>query len=194
MRQTGIVFTEVRVPLYTTLWQETIRTLSPTAKVPVLVDGTTTVWESLAICEYLADKFPELRLWPAAFEARGVARAISAEMHSGFQNMRARMPMNTRRRSPSRNWKPEVANEIARVISIWNDTRERFGTGGPFLFGEFSIADAMYAPVVSRFNSYSVDLEAEAARYSETILNLAAMRTWYAEAESETEVIASYEA
>ncbi len=193
MRQAGIEFNETRLPLYTTNWHEKIGEYSPTGKVPVLVDGTVSVWESLAICEYLADKFPELGLWPAASGARAVARAISAEMHSGFSDLRADMPMNMRRRIEDKNYSSGVTNDIARVVSIWTDVRSRFGGGGPFLFGDFSIADAMYAPVVSRFATYAVELDGAAARYAQAILKLPALRSWYCDAQLETEVIASYE-
>lgn len=193
MRHTGIEFTEIRLPLYTTSWRETIGNYSPTGKVPVLVDGPDTVWDSLAICEYLADKFPDLGLWPAATGARAVARAVSAEMHSGFLDLRTEMPMNIRRRLQGKVRTTNVKGDIARIISIWTDVRSRFGNGGPFLFGKFSIADAMYAPVVSRFTTYAVVLDGTAARYAETILNLPALHAWYTEAQSETEVIAGYE-
>ncbi len=193
MRHTGIEFTEIRLPLYTTSWRETIGNYSPTGKVPLLVDGPDTVWDSLAICEYLADKFPDLGLWPAATGARAVARAVSAEMHSGFLDLRTEMPMNIRRRLQGKVRTANVKGDIARIISIWTDVRSRFGNGGPFLFGEFSIADAMYAPVVSRFTTYAVVLDGTAARYAETILNLPALHAWYTEAQSETEVIAGYE-
>ena len=193
MRHAGIEFTEVRLPLYTTSWNETIGKYSPTGKVPVLVDGSVTVWESLAICEYLADKFPDRDLWPTASETRAVARAISAEMHSGFASLRTEMPMNMRRRIPGKIRTPAVTDEISRIVSIWNDVRSRFGDGGPYLFGDFSIADAMYAPVVSRFATYAVELDGKAALYAETIVKLPALHAWYAEAQLETEVIASYE-
>ena len=193
MRHAGIEFTEVRLPLYTTSWNETIGKYSPTGKVPVLVDGSVTVWESLAICEYLADKFPDRGLWPAASETRAVARAISAEMHSGFVGLRTEMPMNMRRRVPDKIRTSAVTAEICRVVSIWNDIRSRFGDGGPYLFGDFSIADAMYAPIVSRFATYAVELDGTAARYAQTILKLPALRDWYAEAQLETEIIAGYE-
>lgn len=193
MRHAGIEFTEIRLPLYTTSWQETIGHYSPSGKVPVLVDGAVTVWDSLAICEYLAEKYSDRRLWPAAPAARAVARAVSAEMHSGFLELRSGMPMNTRRQIAGKRRSSAIDNDIARVVSIWNDVRSRFGDGGPFLFGGFSIADAMYAPVVSRFSTYEVALDGPAARYAETILDLPALHAWYTEAQSEPEVIASYE-
>lgn len=193
MRHTGIEFSEIRLPLYTTEWQKTIGRYSPTGKVPVLIDGAVTAWDSLAICEYLAEKYPDLNLWPTAFGARAVARAVSAEMHSGFSDLRSEMPMNTRRRIPGKSFGSDAAADITRVISIWNDLRSRYGEREPFLFGKFSIADAMFAPVVSRFETYSVALGGAAARYAKVILDLPAMHTWYTEAQSETEAIASYE-
>ena len=193
LRHAGIEFTEIRLPLYTTSWHETIGNYSPTGKVPVLVDGSVTAWESLAICEYLADKFPGQGFWPSASGARAVARSITAEMHSGFAALRTEMPMNMRHRKPGKKRTSGVRDEIGRVVSIWNDVRSRFGDGGPFLFGDFSIADAMYAPIVSRFATYAVELDGAAARYAETILKLPALHAWYSEAQLETEVIASYE-
>ena len=193
MRHTGIEFSEIRLPLYTTEWQKTIGRYSPTGKVPVLIDGAVTSWDSLAICEYLAEKYPDLNLWPTAFGTRAVARAVSAEMHSGFSDLRSEMPMNTRRRIPGKSFGSDAAADITRVISVWNDLRSRYGERGPFLFGKFSIADAMFAPVVSRFETYSVALDGAAARYAKVILDLPAMHTWYTEAQSETEAIASYE-
>jgi len=193
MRHAGVEFAEIRLPLYTKNWHETIGNYSPTGKVPVLIDDAVTVWESLAICEYIADKFPDRNLWPAASGARAVARSVSAEMHSGFAELRTQMPMNMRRRIDGREYSSAVSNDIDRIVSIWNDVRSRFGDSGPFLFGDFSIADAMYAPVVSRFATYSVKLDGTAARYAETILHLPALHDWYSEAQLETEVIASYE-
>lgn len=193
MRHKRIEFTEVRLPLYTTSWREQIGNYSPTGKVPVLVDAAITVWDSLAICEYLAERFPGRGMWPAASEGRAVARAVSAEMHSGFPELRAEMPMNMRRRIAGKERGSSITDEIARIVSIWNDARSRFGDGGPFLFGEFSIADAMYAPVVSRFATYSVVLDGTAAHYAQTILRLPALHEWYTKAQSETEVIAGYE-
>ncbi len=193
MRHTGIEFTEIHLPLYTSSWNEKIRNYSRSYKVPVLADGSVSVWDLLAICEYLVDKLPERRLWPAAAKARALARSASAEMRSGFADLRTQLPMNMRWRLPGRCLAPAVKNDIDRVISIWNDARTRFGTDGPFLFGEFSIADAMYTPVVSRFTTCSVELAGNAAHYAQTILKLHALHAWYTEAQSETEVIAGTE-
>ncbi len=193
MKQAGIAFGEVRIPLYRQDSKATILRYSPAGRVPVLVDGSLTVWDSLAICEYLAEKYPEKRLWPSDIRARANARSISAEMHSGFVHLRGQMPMNVRRRMPGRGRTPEVLAEISRIQAIWNDCRARFGADGPFLYGEFSVADAMYAPVVSRFQTYQVELEGGARQYAESVHALAAMQEWIAGANTETEVISEYE-
>ena len=194
MRQAGIAFDEVRVSLYTEGAKQTILKYSPTGKVPVLKDGGLTIWDSLAICEYLAEKHPEQQLWPAEVAARALARAISAEMHSGFTNLRSQMPMNVRREIPGRAKTPEVLADVVRIEAIWNDCRSRHGKRGPFLFGAFSIADAMYAPVVSRLRTYGVTLAEQAGEYAGAIHALPAMQEWIAGARAETAVNPQYEA
>ena len=193
MKQVGIVFDEIRLSLYEDGAKQKLLQYSATGKVPVLMDGDLTIWDSLAICEYLADKYAEKRLWPSAMAARACARSISAEMHSGFTNLRTRMPMNVRRAIPGRAKTPEVVAEIARIETIWNDCRSRFGSQGSFLFGPFSIADAMYAPVVSRLRTYGVTLAGEAREYAAAIHALPAMQEWIAGAHAETEVNPQYE-
>ncbi len=194
MRQAGIPFDEMRVSLYAEGAKQSILQHSPAGKVPVLKDGGLTIWDSLAICEYLAERHPEKQLWPAGVAARAHARAISAEMHSGFTNLRTLMPMNVRREIPGRTGTLEVAAEIARIETIWNDCRGRYGAHGPFLFGAFCIADAMYAPVVSRLRTYGVALGGAAAQYAGVIHTLPAMQEWIAGARAETEVNPQYEA
>ena len=193
MKQAGIEFEEVRLSLYEEGAKQKILQVSPTGKVPVLKDGDLTIWDSLAICEYLAEKYPEKRLWPAQTAARACARSISAEMHSGFTHLRTRMPMNVRREIAGRTRTDEVIGEISRIEAIWNDCRRRFGARGAFLFGAFSIADAMYAPVVSRLRTYGVTLAAEAGAYAASIHALPAMQEWIAGAHAETEVNPQYE-
>ena len=193
MKHAGIAFDEVRIPLYRQDSKQTILSYSPAGRVPVLVDGSLTVWDSLAICEYLAEKYPEKRLWPPDTRARANARSISSEMHSGFVHLRGQMAMNVRRRMPWRGRTPDVLAEISRVQAMWNDCRARFGADGPFLYGEFSVADAMYAPVVSRFYTYEVELQGRAREYAEFVYALAAMQEWITGANSETEVISEYE-
>jgi glutathione S-transferase len=193
MKHAGIAFDEVRIPLFQQDSKKMILGYSPAGRVPVLMDGSLTVWDSLAICEYLAEKHPEKRLWPADVRARANARSISAEMHSGFVNLRGQMAMNVRRRLPGRGRTPEVLAEISRIQAIWSDCRARFSADGPFLYGEFSVADAMYAPVVSRFHTYEVQVEGAARKYAEFVYALAAMQEWISGANSETEVISEYE-
>jgi glutathione S-transferase len=193
MKHTGIDFTEKRLSLYAEGAKESILRYSAAGKVPVLKDGDLTVWDSLAICEYLAEKFPNEQLWPVDAARRAVARAVSAEMHSGFTNIRNQMPMNVRREIPGRGQTPEVSAEVARIATIWNDCLARHAAGGPFLFGTFSIADAMYAPVASRFRTYGIALNGAAAKYVDTMLALPAMQAWIADAHAETEVNPQYE-
>src|ERR1700693_213669 len=169
-------FNEVVIPLYQPTSKATVLKYSPSGRVPALQHGSLTVWESLAICEYLADAFPAFELWPKDPAARAVARAVSAEMHSGFQADRQHLPMNVRSSFPGREVAPDVQADINRVMAIWRDCRARFGEGrGDFLFGNFTIADAMYAPVATRFRTYKVELERDADAYCDTIMALPAM-------------------
>jgi glutathione S-transferase len=187
MRQQGIAFEERRVPLFQGDYHAELLRYSPAARVPVLVDGPVTVWDSIAILEYLAEKFPGKPGWPADAAARARARAVSAEMHSGFTAMREHLSMNVRRRYPARAWPAEVAADLERVAAIWGEAE------GPFLFGAFGIADAMYAPVAWRVLTYAVPLAGKARAYCDALLALPAMRAWEAEARAEPEVIAKYE-
>jgi glutathione S-transferase len=191
MKVASIAFTEERIALYGPASKEKILAFSPAGKVPCLVDGDLRVWDSLAICEYLAEKHP--RLWPQEPAARAVARSISAEMHSGFQNLRTHMSMNIRKRFPGKGRTPEVLAEIERIAGMWSDCRARYRGQGPFLFGHFSIADAMYAPVVLRFRTYEVELPPECRAYTDTILALPALQDWIAAAVTETESLPQFE-
>lgn len=191
MTHAGLAFDEVRIPLYENGHAAKIRAFSPAGKVPVLRDGATTVWDSLAICEYLAERHADKCLWPADTAARAYGRSISAEMHSGFTALRTHLPMNLRRVFPGAPANAAVAADIARVAAIWEEGVQRFG--GPFLLGAFSIADAMYAPVATRFRTYTVALPAVAQRYADLLLALPAMRAWTAAAAAETEVVAQFE-
>lgn len=157
---------------------------SPAGKVPVLkVDGTA-IWDSLAICEYLAEAFPKAGLWPADPMARARARSVSAEMHSSFTPLRQAMPMDVKARHPTPAMTPELSADIARITQLWNDCRRDFGgraqgsVAGPFLFGGFTIADAMYAPVVTRFVTYGVKLDDVSAAYVKTVTAMPEMIEW----------------
>jgi glutathione S-transferase len=160
---------------------------SPTARVPCLHDGGTVVWDSLAIAEYLAERHP--RMWPADPVTRAWARSACAEMHSGFTSLRNEMPMCVRERVDVRPWSGALERDIARVIAIWNEGWSRFGQGGPFLCGEFSLADAFYAPVAFRFRTYAVAPDGAAGNYLQALLAHPLLRQWEEAALKETEII-----
>jgi glutathione S-transferase len=191
MRQAGIAFDEVVIPLYRADSKAALLRHSPAGKVPALKDGSRTVWDSLAIMEYLAESFPAAGLWPNDAAARALARSISADMHAGFLALRTAMPMNLREHLPGRE-RGGAAADIERVTAIWRDCRARFGDGGPFLFGAFSIADAMYAPVATRFRTYGVKLDPICQAYADAVLALPAFLEWQAAAREEPWVITSY--
>lgn len=193
LKHTGAAFEEVVIPLNETSTRSTILRHSPSGRVPALKHGELTVWDSLAIGEYLAERFPEAKLWPAHVEARAVARSVSAEMHSGFQALRQHLPMNVRSSFPNRGVTPEVQADIIRIGALWRDCRKRFGEGGPFLFGPFTIADCMYAPVVSRFRTYKIETEEVGQAYCDAIMALPAMQDWVAAATNEPMIIEEYE-
>jgi glutathione S-transferase len=166
---------------------------SAARKVPVLLIDGEPVWDSLAICETVAEMNPKKQLWPENEAARRVARSICAEMHSGFQALRKAMPMNIRTRYPGKGLTPASQKDIDRVVAIWTDCRERFGGGGNFLFGRFSIADAFYTPVVMRFHTYAVKLPPVAQAYCEAVRALGAVKEWIEAARRETEFVAEDE-
>lgn len=191
LKQANIPFDEIRIPLYQDDHAAKIRRYSQAGKVPVLIDGGVTVWESLAICEYVAERHAGQHLWPADSAVRAFGRAISAEMHAGFSALRGQLGMNVRHVLPRKGMSAEVATDIARLEAIWTDSLRRHG--GPFLLGDFSVADAMFAPVATRFRTYSVALSASAQRYANTVLALPAMQEWYAAAAAEPEVLRQFE-
>ena len=193
LRQAGIAFEEIPLKFDPEARAVGIERYSAARKVPVLMLEGEPVWDSLAICEALAELHPEKSLWPAAPQARRVARSICAEMHSGFQALRAAMPMNIRGRHPGKGMNPQVRKDIDRVVAIWLSCRERFGAGGPLLFGRFGVADAYYAPVVMRFRTYGVSLPPAAQAYAEAVQGLAAVRAWIEAALRETEFVAADE-
>lgn len=187
MRVLEIPFDEMVVPLQTADTTDIIRRYSPAAKVPVLIDGTIHVWESLAIMDYLADTRPNV--WPSDRAARALARSLSAEMHAGFAPLRRALPMNMRRAPMARmldaDTAADLAANVARIETAWADARTRFGAGGPFLFGAFSAADAMFAPLVNRFHAYDIAVGPTTQAYMETISALPAWRDWQAGADAE---------
>lgn len=178
MKVLGLPFEEVLIPLYRDGSAEAIREASPGGKVPALLDGDIVAWESLSIIEYIADRFPDRGVWPADPAARAHARSMASEMHAGFQALRARCPMNVRRVPKAIALGPDVEANVARITTAWAEARDRFDTGGPFLYGAFSGADAMYAPVVSRFHCYAVPVPPEARAYMEAIMALPAWAEW----------------
>lgn len=189
LRQTGQPFEEVVIPLDRPETQSSIRTWSPAGKVPILRHGEMIVWDSLAICEYLAETWPEAGLWPADPAARAAARSAAAEMHAGFQALRTALPMDVRAEAP-RHYGEDVGADIARICDLWSECRTRFGERhGDFLFGPFTIADAFYAPVASRFATYKVSLPQLAARYVEAVMAHPAMLDWQQAAAREPWVI-----
>ncbi|MDB4937862.1 MAG: glutathione S-transferase [Labilithrix sp.] len=185
LRHAGISFRERVVPFESQGWHDDIAALSPSRRVPVLHHGQLVVWDSLAICEYVADLFPDAQHWPAERTARAVARAVSAEMHSGFASMRRDLPMDVVARHPRRTMSRETEDDVVRVQQIWTECRGRAGDAGPFLFGRFSIADAMFAPVIWRFRTYDVPIADGARGYYETMLALPAMQEWERDAVAE---------
>ncbi|WP_431857023.1 glutathione S-transferase family protein [Azospirillum sp.] len=189
LRHIGVPFAETLVPLRQPDSRERILAHAPSGKVPMLRHGERTIWDSLAICEYLAETFPDARLWPDDAYARAVARSVSAEMHSGFVSLRTTMPMDLKRSAPGDGRSEETLADIARIAAIWRDARDRFGAAGPYLFGRFSVADCLYAPVVTRFETYGVELDAVGRAYADAILALPALREWAEAARAEPWVL-----
>lgn len=192
VRLSGAAFKEIVVPLQQPDTASQMMKYSPSRLVPALHDGDFVVWDSLAIAEYLAEKFPEKDLWPRDAKARAIARSVCAEMHGGFTTMRKTMPMNMRRRFPGRGVEASRA-DLARVQEIWRYCRARYNSGGPFLFGAATVADAFYAPVVSRFVTYEPPLDDTAKAYVAAIAEWPVYRDWLAAAEVEPWLNPDYE-
>lgn len=191
LRQSDIPFQEIRIPMFTDTWKEQVARYSPAGRVPVLLDSDFAVWDSTAIIQYVQEKFPDAVGWPTRSKARARARSISAEMHSGFLAVRDELPQNIRARHPLKiqALSKRAQAQTARIISIWEDCRETFAQDGPWLFGNFSVADVMYTPVALRFVTYGIPLSDVAARYVETVENLPTVKEWIAAAEAEVESI-----
>ena len=198
LKHLGVSFDEVVLQLDTEQFHQEISKYSPSRRVPVLIDGDVRVWDSLAIAEYAADQISrwrsdlpgaEPRVWPADATARAHARSIAAEMHSGFQTLRSLCPMNIRARNVKVRLTPELAGDIERIDRIWAGTRHRFGAGGAWLFGEYTAADAMYAPVALRFRTYGGQLSSRSRDYLKTVLSDPLLGEWLAAAEADDHVI-----
>ena len=192
-RAAGVPFDEVLVRLSEPGSRQALLKHSPAGKVPVLKHGERVVWDSLAIIEYLAEQRPDAGLWPADPAARAHARSIAAEMHAGFQALRAHMPMNLRKSLPGKGRGRDVEADIARICAIWTDCRARHGALGPFLFGRFSAADVMYTPVATRFRTYAVELDDDSQAYVDAVLARPDYLEWHEAALEEPWAIAEDE-
>jgi len=198
LHSAGIRFEERRLPLFTEQWRREIGSLSPSRLAPVLTverEGAEPfqVWDSLAICEWAAETFPDRRLWPADPDRRAVARSVSAEMHSGFGALRRALPMNCRAHGRRVEIDDLVTHDVDRLVALWSTCRER-AVGGPWLFGELSIADAMFVPVASRFATYGVEIEGAAGEYAAALLAHPSYHEWRRAAQAESEVVEEDEA
>jgi glutathione S-transferase len=194
LRANNIPFEEIFVPLYTDQAdKDRLLSFNPAGKVPALIDGDVTVWDSLSVIEYLAEKFPQAKLWPEDRAARAHARSISAEMHSGFMALRNECGMNLHRLIRAVAMSDDANANVTRIQAIWAECHQRYGKAGPFLFGAFSGADAMFAPVVHRFRSYAIEVEGDARHYVEAMNALPAFQQWTREALAETLVIEKFE-
>jgi glutathione S-transferase len=177
LKQLGVAFDEITIPLDLPDTKEKVLKHSPAGKVPILIDGDVTVWESIAIMEYVGDALGAA-VWPQDAKTRAMARSVAAEMHAGFQGLRNACPMNLGKKYALKDRGEAVARDVARFSEIVRQARERVSTGGPFLFGKFSAADAMYAPLATRLDTYSIALDATTQTYVDTILSLPAFQEW----------------
>jgi len=190
---TGVDFDEVLVPLGRPETADEILRWSPSGRVPALRHGDLTIWDSLAVCEYLAERFPEAGLWPADRGARAVARSVAAEMHSSFMAVRGNMPMTIRASYPGAGRGPGVDEDVQRITTVWETCRREHGSDGDLLFGSFTIADAFFAPVISRFKTYGVAVEGVARDYMDAVWALPAVRDWVEKAHAEGMRVDRYE-
>lgn len=193
LKQAGIPFQEILLPLDSQEFHDKIGDYSPSRCVPVLLDGDTAIWDTLAIAEYLAEQFPEKNLWPTEVTARAFARSCVAEMHSGFLALRSNLPMNTRRRFEHYPVPVVAARDVARISGLWAACRGHHGGKGEMLFGNFSIPDAFFAPIVSRFRTYDVKLPDPLEQYMDAVIALPGMKEWYASAADESWIVAADE-
>ena len=193
LRASGLEFNEVRIPLFVDGWRDQIARHSPAGRVPVLVDGELSVWDTMAIYSHVREAHPQAVGWPAGREARAVARSIAAEMHSGFLGVRSQLPQNlrARRRRELGELSERTRIQVKRILEIWTDCRRRFGQGGPWLFGAFSLADVVFAPVALRFVTYDIPVEGAAAQFVAAVQAHPDVGQWVDEAAAETERIVS---
>ena len=189
LKEAGIEFAEHRIPLDIDTTADEIAKYSPAGFVPVLLLDDQVIWDTLAIAETMAERFPDKHLWPEDAAARAQARSVSAEMHSGFLTLREAMPMNCRAMGRKVPISDDLAADIDRIFAIWTDCHHRYESEGDWLFGRFSVADAMFAPVVMRFRTYGINLSESASVYPRRLLESEAIQDWLLESESETEVI-----
>ncbi len=189
VRHTGLAFEEVKLPLDTPEFYERIKEFSPTSCVPALCDGEVRVWDSLAIIDYCARIAPDQFWWPEDRAAYANARSVAAEMHSGFMALRGNAPMNMRDRRTGLTLSDAVQKNVDRIDALWTEARTRFGAGGDFLYGNFGGADMMYAPVVSRFESYGIKVSDTSRTYMDAVLNHPYVKEWAAEALTETQIV-----
>lgn len=189
MRESNIEFEVLRIPLFTASWRREIGRYSPTKRVPVLLDGDVTVWDTVAIFEYLREQVPGAVGWPAERVARAEARSISAEMHAGFMAVRDELPQNIRTRRPLAlaSLSDAAQGQVERISDLWRSCRQRYGNDGPWLYGEFSIADVMYAPVALRFITYDIPAPGRAAEFVDAVSTLPSIAEWRAAAAAEAE-------
>ncbi|HIA58580.1 MAG TPA: glutathione S-transferase family protein [Gammaproteobacteria bacterium] len=192
LRHFKLGFKEIRIPLFVEGYQDRLRQYSPTLKVPVLIDEGQTIWDSLAICEYVSEKYLDAKALPEDVAVRAICRSYCMEMHSGFNAIRSEMPMNCRalRRLQL---SAEALVEVRRIDMLWSDIRPQSDAGDCYLFGDFSLADCMYAPIAMRFHSYAVELSASSHSYVEMLLRNPAIKQWRQEAEQEPEMLPDYE-
>ena len=192
LKKSQIEFEEIKISLYSGTWRDEIRRYSPAGRVPVLVDNGFPIWDSLAIIAYVLERYPTAIGWPSDAQARARAQSISAEMHSGFLAVREGLPQNLKRRE-RREMTGEIRRGVDRICEIWRDCRSRYADASPWLFGDFSVADVMYAPVALRFLSYEVQLGAVEADYAASIQALPEIQQWISEAKAETQTIAIFD-
>jgi glutathione S-transferase len=185
----GIPFEEIFIPFGEPRFGKEIRKVSTAGKVPVLIDGKTTIWDSLAILEYLAETFPGKNLWPKSKAARAMARSVASEMHSSFQGLRNACPMNLRRPPKAIPMTDRAMADVARIETIWRECRKAHGKGGKFLFGKFSNADAMFAPVVARLDTFAIPAAKDTRAYMDAMLSTKAFQAWKAAALKETMIV-----